>query len=69
MRIKETAKQNGVSAYSLDHYSAMSYGWNRKLGYQLILFDQHNHLPKRYWCDQTIKEWKEIIDETDYDSD
>lgn len=68
-RLKKTAKEQGISAYLLDHYSAMSYGWCHKLGYQLILFDRNNALPKRYWCDINMRNWKEITDETDYDSD
>lgn len=69
IRLKKTAKEQGISAYLLDHYCAMGYGWHHALGYQLILFDQKKELPKRYWCDINMKNWKEITDETDYDSD
>lgn len=69
-QLKETAKLQGVSAYELDHYSAMSYGWSdHTLGCQLILFNAADHYPKRYWCDMTMNHWKEISNETDYDCD
>lgn len=62
-QLKEAAKQYGISAYSLDHYSMMGYGWiDHTLGYQLIIFDRLQQETKRYWCDTTLKNWKEILE-------
>lgn len=69
-QIKEKAKEKGISAYLLDHYSAMSYGWtNHTLGYQLILFHNPDSKTRRFWCDINMKNWKEIQDEANHDSD
>lgn len=61
-QMKEMAKGQGISAYELDHYAAITYGWqDHESGYQLILYQQTQKTPKRYWCDQYWKKWKEII--------
>ena len=60
--VKETAKEYGISTYELDHYASITYGWNNHaLGYQLILYQPAHKKVKRYWCDETYQNWKEII--------
>lgn len=59
--IKQFACEQGISAYELDHYAAMTYGWHmHQPGYQLILYHCQQRKPKRYWCNEKLTELKEI---------